>query len=81
MRQFEEEFAGFLAAHGTEPKSEFYIPYAMNVLKEKGIARMKVLRSDSEWFGVTYREDRPAVVGRIRELVDDGAYPESLWER
>ncbi len=79
MRQFEDEFAGFLAAHGTEPKSEFYIPYAMNLLKEKGKARMKVLRSDSEWFGVTYREDRPAVVRRVRELVDAGAYPGALW--
>jgi hypothetical protein len=80
MAQFGDEFATFLAAHGGEPKSEFYIPYAMNRLKEAERARMKVLRSDSEWFGVTYREDRPEVVARIRALVDAGIYPDSLWQ-
>ncbi len=79
MAQFQERFAAFLTEFGDQPKSEFYIPYAMNLLKERGEARMTVLRSDSEWFGVTYREDRPAVVQRIRELVDAGEYPERLW--
>lgn len=79
MVKFEREFAAFLAVHGTQPKSEFYIPYAMNILREKGEARMQVLRSDSEWFGVTYQEDRPDVVARIRELVDAGVYPPALW--
>lgn len=79
MTQFQERFREFLAEFGDRPKSEFYIPYAMNLLKERGEARMKVLRSDSEWFGVTYREDRPDVVARIRRLVDAGRYPERLW--
>lgn len=79
MVQFEQEFASFLRESGGEAKSEFYIPFAMNRLKERGEARMRVLRSDSEWFGVTYQEDRPEVVSRIRALVDRGEYPESLW--
>ncbi|MFP4151355.1 MAG: NDP-sugar synthase [Alkalispirochaeta sp.] len=79
MGRFRTEFAGFLERFGRELKSEFYIPYAMNRLKEAGRARMKVLRSDSEWFGVTYQEDRPDVVGRIQRLVDAGDYPRSLW--
>lgn len=79
MGQFGDEFARFLDRYGNEPKSEFYIPYAMNLLKEEGRARMKVLRSDSDWFGVTYKEDRPDVVARIRRLVDAGVYPEPLW--
>ena len=79
MDQFMAEFSSFLDQFGTQPKSEFYIPYAMNQLKEKGLARMTVLRSDAEWFGVTYREDRPGVVERIAALVDAGEYPRSLW--
>ena len=80
MEQFWNEFADFLTAHGSEPKSEFYIPYAMNLLKEKGQARMRVLESDARWFGVTYREDRPGVVARLRALADEGVYPASLWK-
>lgn len=79
MEQFSREFAGFLKHHGHEGKSEFYIPYAMNILKEQGRARMQVLRSDADWFGVTYQEDRPDVVARLQALVDSGAYPSPLW--
>lgn len=79
MGQFEAEFSAFLDRSGGEAKSELYIPTVMNILKERGEARMRVLRSDSEWFGVTYREDRPVVVARIAELIAEGVYPESLW--
>jgi hypothetical protein len=79
MEQFHRTFAEFLAEHGHEPKSEFYIPTAMSAVQKKGEARMKVLRSNSEWFGVTYQEDRPIVVERIRALVEEGVYPEALW--
>jgi hypothetical protein len=51
----------------------------MNILKEQGRARMQVLRSDADWFGVTYQEDRPDVVARLQALVDSGAYPSPLW--
>jgi hypothetical protein len=79
MHQFSEEFRAFLTEYGEKPKSEFYIPYAMNRLKERSAARMRVLRSESDWFGVTYREDRPDVVARIQALVEAGEYPRSLW--
>ncbi len=79
MRQFWTEFGSFLEETEGQPKAEFYIPLAMNRLKVAGTARMKVLPTDSEWFGVTYREDRPLVVERIRRLVDAGAYPRALW--
>lgn len=79
MEQFSREFSDFLQLYGGETRSEFYIPYGMNRLREKGLARMRVLRSDSEWFGVTYQEDRPEVVARIRSLVEEGTYPAPLW--
>ena len=45
----------------------------------EGRARVDVLRSDSTWFGITYPEDKPHVVGQLRRLVDGGAYPAPLW--
>jgi hypothetical protein len=41
--------------------------------------RVKVLRTNDSWFGVTYREDRPRVVESIRKRITDGDYPETLW--
>ncbi len=62
------------------PKAEYFIPYAVEKLMEQGKADMKVLTSDARWFGVTYKEDRPDVVAKIRALVDAGEYPENLWK-
>lgn len=77
--QIEEKFRAFLAAQGKEQKSECYIPSTVNDLVKAGSATVKVLRTPSSWFGVTYREDRPQVVSSIRSLIDRGDYPEKLW--
>jgi UTP-glucose-1-phosphate uridylyltransferase len=73
-----EGFVQFLKRQGTEEKSEFYIPAAVNELVRAGRARVKMLRSPDSWFGVTYREDRPFVVEGIRKLIIRGDYPEKL---
>ena len=44
-----------------------------------GQARVKVLRSNDSWFGVTYREDHASVVESIQRLIKAGKYPERLW--
>lgn len=73
------EFIRFLEQKGREEKSEFFIPTPVNNLIKAGRARMKVLPSQSTWFGITYREDKPAVVANIQRLVDAGEYPARLW--
>ena len=77
--QLEEHFKRFLETHGAEEKSECYIPRVVNDLVAAGQARVKVLRTQDEWFGVTYREDRECVVESIKRLISDGKYPERLW--
>ena len=77
--QLEADFRGFLAAKGSEMKSEAYIPMSVGALIRSGQATCQVLRSDSTWFGVTYREDKPIVQASIAQQVASGAYPASLW--
>jgi hypothetical protein len=72
-------FERFLRDHGSEEKSENYIPNAVGEMVRSGTARVKVLRSSDDWFGVTYKEDRPAVIEGIRRLVGTKRYPERLW--
>jgi flavin-dependent dehydrogenase len=74
------KFAAFLTKNGRDEKAECYIPSVVNELVVSGDARVKVLRTGNPWFGVTYREDRPRVVGSIRQLVSRGDYPERLWD-
>lgn len=78
--QSETLFRRFLSdpANISNPKAEFFIPYAVNILINSGEASMKVLSSDAKWFGVTYKEDKPLVVNRIKQLIAEGKYPEQL---
>lgn len=73
------EFERFLRENASNPKAEFYIPTMVTSLIRQGRARCRVLPTSSEWFGVTYREDKPSVVENIRRLVREGKYPEKLW--
>jgi len=75
-----EGFGEFLRARGREEKSEYYIPSAVAAMIGGGEARVSVLPTDSEWFGITYREDKPAVMASIARLVAAGVYPEKLWD-
>lgn len=76
----EDYFKTFLDGAAGNLKAEFYIPLMVDTLIKRGDATMKVLPTDSVWFGVTYKADRPDVVARIQALVDAGEYPSNLWK-
>nr|WP_326166499.1 sugar phosphate nucleotidyltransferase [uncultured Oscillibacter sp.] len=61
-------------------KAEYFLPSVVSQLIEEGKARVKVLRSEDKWYGVTYREDKPTVMGAIAEKTKAGLYPDRLWE-
>jgi len=77
--QIKTKFIEFLTRSGAELKTECYIPSTVNDLVVAGQSKVKVLRTNDSWFGVTYREDRPMVVESIRKLIARGDYPEKLW--
>jgi UTP-glucose-1-phosphate uridylyltransferase len=79
FKYLNEGFKEFLEQHGNELKSEYYIPLLINDNIVKGNIRTKVLQCDSPWFGVTYKEDKPMVQQRIKDLIESGAYPQNLW--
>ena len=62
------------------PISEYFLPSVVSQLIEEGKARVKVLRSEDKWYGVTYREDKPTVMNAIAEKTEAGLYPDRLWE-
>ena len=75
----ERIFKEFLKTNLNQPKSECYIPSVVDELIHRGEARVKVLKTDAVWFGITYQEDRPGVVEAFRKLYREGVYPEHLW--
>jgi NDP-sugar pyrophosphorylase family protein len=77
--QLLRKFESFLAAHGSEPKAEFYLPTALSELNQCGLADVHLLQSEDAWFGITYREDLPAAQAMVREFIAAGRYPSPLW--
>jgi UTP-glucose-1-phosphate uridylyltransferase len=75
----DEQFRLFLAARGHELKAEFYLPAAISAMVTQDGAKAWVLPTDSTWFGITYREDKPRVEAAIAALVKAGQYPAKLW--
>lgn len=71
----------FLAEHGKELKSEFYIPTVVNNLINNGTVTLKVIETPDRWFGVTFAADRSATVARFAELTRQGVYPTPLFNK
>jgi hypothetical protein len=87
LREFLERTIGIAGvtpigkfAGGPDPlKAEFYLPAAVSTMITDGDAEVAVLPTNSSWFGITYREDKPRVTAAIEALVKSGAYPAKLF--
>ncbi len=75
-------FPAFLdQALKTDPiKGEYQLPTVVNALLQEGKASVRVLTSPDKWCGVTYKEDKPAVMEAIAEKHRSGLYPAPLWK-
>lgn len=78
----EKRFPEFLDEHKDNiNECEYLIPTLVFEEIENGLARVKVLKTDAVWQGITYREDKDKVVSEIKALVDKGEYPQGVWEK
>lgn len=73
------DFKEFLEKNADNIKAEYGIPTMVNRLIQEGTSTIDVLETPCKWFGVTYKEDRPSVVGKIQQLINDGVYPNKLF--
>ena len=81
LDELERGFPEFLAGlKEGDVKSEYLLPRIIDKLVMDGKARVKVLETADKWFGVTYKEDKPAVVESLRKLIAGGTYPERLYK-
>ncbi len=78
-KYFDDYLKEFAADVKGKIKSECFIPKAADYFINKGIIKIKSLDANSDWFGVTYKEDKEAAIKKIEELTDKGVYPAKLW--
>ncbi len=77
----EEGFVSFLKALPEgDITSEFLLPIYIDELLKTKKAEVQVMKTTASWFGVTYQEDKEAVIQSFKELIDRGVYKENLYE-
>lgn len=81
LEELERGFPGFLdSLKEGDLKTEYLLPKIIDRLVHSQKAQVRVLETKDRWFGVTYKEDKPAVAAAIRNLVSEGVYPERLFD-
>lgn len=82
LKEIRSGFSAFLEKGLAENplKCEYFLPSVVSALLEEGKASVAVLDSEDKWYGVTYKEDKPAVTAAVRMMKSSGLYPEKLWE-
>lgn len=77
LDQAREGFAAFLRQNlpATPLKCEYYLPSVVSAALAAGTAEVRVLTSTDKWHGITYREDKPALVAALRQMSEEGLYP------
>jgi len=60
-------------------RAEFLIPVAINELLSENLIDVEVVKTNANWFGITFKEDKPKVKSSINKLIENGSYPSSLW--
>ncbi len=74
----EKMFKAFYHENKHQLKAEFYAPQILKALIDRGV-QVPVTATNSNWFGVTYPEDKARVQKEIQKLIEQGDYPEHLW--
>jgi NDP-sugar pyrophosphorylase family protein len=75
----ETYFKNFLNVPENLEKSEIYLPFVAQEMMVNGLINIKVIFSNSDWFGVTYYEDKTEAVNTLKNLTEQDVYPSPLW--
>ena len=76
-----DELYLFLSLHSKDLDNyEFQIPDVLDTCLKKNIKTIDVINTTSTWYGMTYKEDKPLVVNALREMTEEGLYPQFLWK-
>ena len=82
MSEIEKRFSTYLSENlpAAPLKCEYFLPLIPNALISEGKASVTVIPTDERWYGVTYHEDKDAVVSALKAMRESGKYPLKLWE-
>ena len=75
----ENYFKKFLQQESNLEKNEIYLPFVAQEMMNEGLISINAIKSDSDWFGVTYFEDKDNAVKSLQSYTSSNKYPSPLW--
>ena len=78
--KIESDFRDFLETTEDPSSGEIYLPFVIQDMLRQGSAEVAVIPSESQWFGVTYSEDKENALKALGDLTGAGKYPSPLWD-
>ncbi|MGY8919380.1 MAG: nucleotidyltransferase family protein [Flavobacteriales bacterium] len=76
----ENYFRKFLENKDNLKKNEIYLPFVAQEMMSENIITIDAISSDSDWFGVTYFEDKDNAVNLLKSFTLKGQYPSPIWQ-
>ncbi len=80
FHEIEKGLHDFMRENSDNPTAEYYIPNIVTDMIVSGKMAVRVIPTDDNWFGVTYKEDKPMAIAAINKCIADGVYPKNLWD-
>ncbi len=82
LEELKSHFEQFLRENltGNPLKCEYFLPSVVDVLLREKKATVRVVQSVDQWYGVTYRKDKPVLMAALQRMKEEGLYPQNLWE-
>ena len=77
--KIEEELRVFIEKGENLQKGEVYLPFVIQDMLQSGIANVEVIPSQSNWFGITYADDKETAVNYLKKMTEEGQYKNPLW--
>ncbi len=81
FRHLRAGFHNFVKKNRDNPKAEYYIPIIIDQLIKSGQVQVELLKSEDQWYGVTYKEDAERVKQAFVDFAKSGKYPDPLWSK
>jgi len=79
--EIEKGLHNFISKNHDNPTAEYYIPNIVTDMIVSGQMTVRVIPTNDNWFGVTYRQDKPMAIDAISKCIADGVYPKKLWSQ
>lgn len=80
FNEIEKGLYQFIKDNSSNPAAEYYIPNIITEMITSKKMKVQVISTSDNWFGVTYKEDKPIAVSTIKKFINRGIYPLKLWD-